>query len=467
MAERLDTNLVSKYSAALDVNKELNFIVSDESTENENINEALTDRLAFYLSLENIHYTQAENISFDLMKIESAKKALPSISIETKVIKTLTEVSLKLGIDSLRAPILASYVARASAAFSNNAEILEKDILTSIELVLSHRAKVLPEIDDFSDDNNQNQPSQDTNKNESSDDTGQANAIPPEMLLDAIKSSLSPEVLKHLMDRSRSLKSTRSHSGVGKRKLSNRRGRPLPSRIGKLDNTKRLDIVETLKSAAPWQKIRKKRLKTDHNKVIIRSDDIRIKRHEEQSDRLIIFVVDASGTSALGRLGETKGAIEILLSEAYAKRDQVSLISFRGKRAEIELPPTRSLVQTKKRLAELPAGGGTPLASALSVSYNLALQAKNRGLTPSLAFLTDGKGNIALDETPSRIVSASEAEDLAHKISASNIPTIVIDTSNRPQHQAKTLAKNLDATYLALPRADAKRLSTAVAAVMD
>ena len=259
MAERLDANLVSKYAKALDVNKDLHFIVSDESTENENINDALTDRLAFYLSIENIHYTQAEHISFNLTKIEAAKKALPSISIKTAVIKTLTEVSLKLGIDSLRAPILASYVARASAAFSNNAEILEKDILTSIELVLSHRAKVLPHINDFNDDDNRNEPAHEMHNEESYSDTSQANAIPPEILLDAIKSSLSPEVLKHLTDRSKNLQSSKTNSGAGKRKLSNRRGRPLPSRSGKLDNTKRLDITETLKSAAPWQKIRKKR----------------------------------------------------------------------------------------------------------------------------------------------------------------------------------------------------------------
>ena len=177
--------------------------------------------------------------------------------------------------------------------------------------------------------------------------------------------------------------------------------------------------------------------------------------------------MDASGTSALGRIGETKGAIEILLSEAYDRRDQVALISFRGQTAQMELPPTRSLVQTKKKLAGLPAGGGTPLASSLSVSYNLALQAKNRGLTPSLAFLTDGKGNIALDGTPSRTISASETKNLAQKISFAKIPAIVIDISNRPQGEAKDLAKNLMATYLALPRADSRQLSTAVTAVMD
>ena len=466
MAERLEASLVCKYSKALDLNNNLSFIVSDESTDEETIGEALKDRLAFSVSIENLHYSQTKHILFDLTKIKLAQEALQSIPIDNNVIKTLTEVCVRLGIKSLRAPILASYAARASAAFSNNAKILEEDIVTSIKLVLSHRARILPDENDVSEDEEQQTNPPEKNENNPSEDSLEP-TIPAEMLLDAIKSSLSPEVLKNLIDRSKNLKAQKNNSGSGKTKLSNRRGRPLPSRAGKLDNTKRLDITETLKAAAPWQTIRKKRSLNNYSRIIIRSEDIRIKRHEEQSDRLIIFTVDASGTSALGRLGETKGAIEILLSEAYARRDQVALISFRGQTAQIELPPTRSLVQTKKRLAGLPAGGGTPLASGLSVSYNLALQAKSRGLTPSLAFLTDGKGNITLDGTPSRAVSALETKDLAQKISFSKIPTIVIDISNRPQDEAKDLARNLTANYLALPRADSRRLSTAVTAVMD
>ena len=467
MAERLEPSLVCKYSTALDLNNELSFLVSDESTDEEIISEALQDRLAFSVSIENLHYSQTKNLLFDLTKIQLAQDALPSILIDNNVIKKLTEVCVKLGIESLRAPILASYAARASAAFSNNQKIMDQDIITSIKLVLSHRATKLPDETDLTEDDNQQQTNPPDNNETKLSEESLEPTIPAEILLDAIKSSLSPQVLKNLIDRSKNLKSQKNNSGSGKTKLSNRRGRPLPSRAGKLDNTKRLDITETLKSAAPWQTIRKKRSLKNCSKIIIRSEDIRIKRHEEQSDRLIIFTVDASGTSALGRLGETKGAIEILLSEAYARRDQVALISFRGQTAQIELPPTRSLVQTKKRLAGLPAGGGTPLASGLSVSYNLALQAKSRGLTPSLAFLTDGKGNIALNGTPSRVISASETKDLAQKISSAKIPTIVIDISNRPQSEAKDLARNLMATYLALPRADSRSLSTAVNAVMD
>jgi magnesium chelatase subunit D len=84
--------------------------------------------------------------------------------------------------------------------------------------------------------------------------------------------------------------------------------------------------------------------------------DVRVRQFEERSDRAIIFVVDASGSAALARLAEAKGAIELLLGEAYARRDHVALVAFRGDGADILLPPTRSLVQTKRRLGQFRAG---------------------------------------------------------------------------------------------------------------
>jgi magnesium chelatase subunit D len=115
----------------------------------------------------------------------------------------------------------------------------------------------------------------------------------------------------------------------------------------------------------------------------------------------------------MNRLGEAKGAVELMLAQAYSKRDHVALIGFRDGRADILLPPTRSLVQAKKNLAALAAGGGTPLAMGMNSALNLAALVRRSGKLPSMAFLTDGKGNIDLEGQPGRQKAMSDAAHIA------------------------------------------------------
>ncbi|ARE40114.1 Protoporphyrin IX Mg-chelatase subunit D [Rhodovulum sp. P5] len=167
------------------------------------------------------------------------------------------------------------------------------------------------------------------------------------------------------------------------------------------------------------------------------------------------------------RLAEAKGAVELLLAEAYARRDHVALVSFRGEEAELLLPPTRSLVQTKRRLAALPGGGGTPMAAGLKTALEVAIQAKGRGMTPTVALLTDGRANIALDGTPNRALAAEDAQKMATAIRFNGFPSMVIDMGNRPERSLKALADTLGGPYIPLPRADSNRLSSAVSAALD
>ena len=132
-------------------------------------------------------------------------------------------------------------------------------------------------------------------------------------------------------------------------------------------------------------------------RILIRKDDFRISRFKQRTETTTIFVVDASGSAALHRLAEAKGAVELLLADCYIRRDQVALIAFRGSVAELLLPPTRSLARAKRSLAGLPGGGGTPLAAGLDAAFALSDSIRRKGQTPTVVVLTDGRANIARD----------------------------------------------------------------------
>ena len=126
------------------------------------------------------------------------------------------------------------------------------------------------------------------------------------------------------------------------------------------------------------------------------------------------------------------------------------------------MPATRSLVQAKKKLADLPGGGGTPIASGLEKAVEISITARNKGLTPTIAIMTDGKANISLEGQVDKKQALSDSEKFCMVIQNLKIPAIVIDTSNRPQQPAKDLAQKANAKYIPMPRADAKKLSNAI-----
>ncbi|MGR3541071.1 MAG: VWA domain-containing protein, partial [Hasllibacter sp.] len=211
----------------------------------------------------------------------------------------------------------------------------------------------------------------------------------------------------------------------------------------------RLDLVATLRAAAPFQRLRA----APDGRARILPSDVRLKRFESRSDRLLIFAVDASGSAAAARLAEAKGAVEVILAESYAARDHVALVAFRGEGAETVLPPTRALVRAKRALAGLPGGGGTPLAAGLAAALAEARVARGRGLSPAVAVLTDGRANVPLEGPPDRARAAADAERVARLIAADGIAALVCDTGLRPSPALARLSEAMGARYLPLPRA--------------
>ncbi len=196
--------------------------------------------------------------------------------------------------------------------------------------------------------------------------------------------------------------------------------------------------------------------------MIVRRDDFRVARFAERSATTTIFAVDASGSAAAARLAEAKGAVELLLAEAYVSRAEVALVAFRGVHAEVVLPPTRSLARAKRVLADLAGGGGTPLAAGIATAAALATVERRRGRTPAVVVLTDGRANIAGDGTASRERAAADALAAARGLASDGTATVFIDTSARPRPEGAALAAAMRARYAALPAAGAAAMAGVV-----
>jgi magnesium chelatase subunit D len=229
-----------------------------------------------------------------------------------------------------------------------------------------------------------------------------------------------------------------------------------------------LNIIETLRAAAPWQRLRRVEAAMHPNekhrpaRIEVRRADFHVTRFKQRAETTTIFVVDASGSAALHRLAEAKGAVELLLADCYVRRDRVALLAFRGIRAELLLPPTRSLARAKRSLASLPGGGGTPLAAGIDAAIALADAAQRKGETPVVIFLTDGRANVARDGKGGRARAEEEALTAGRMLRMAGLTAMLVDTSPQPQPQARRLATEMSAAYLPLPHAGAMAISRAV-----
>ncbi|MGB8814059.1 MAG: magnesium chelatase subunit D [Paracoccaceae bacterium] len=454
MAERCPPGLSARLARWLDQAGPCLIALDEGAEPEESLPSALTDRLGLFLALDDLAYSETEPLVLPSDQIAAARARLPYTTLPKSALESLTTVAAVMGIASLRAPLLALAVARALAAWRGEAVASDSTLRHAAELALAHRGD-LPAPPD---DREAPPPPAEPGEADTEQPERQSDRIPDEILLAAVRAALPADLLARLAA-GKATRTAKGSSGTGATRKGNHRGRPLPPRPGTPGSGKRIDLVATLRAAAPWQPLRRSTAVTDSLRLEIRQSDLRLKRYQETSDRVLIFAVDASGSSALSRLAEAKGAVELLLAQAYARRDHVALIAFRGQAAELLLPPTRSLVQTKRRLSGLPGGGGTPLAAGLRMAFDLGLQTRARGMTPTIALLTDGRGNIALDGSTNRDTAEADALQLARAICAAAIPALVLDIANRPQPGLKRMAEILGAPYLPLPRADAHRLS--------
>ena len=453
MAERLREATAGRLAQTLD-DKDIALVALDDGRESdEGPADALLDRVAFKCDL-----SRAASLDHD--KIVPKPLSISHVAeLEDEQLAALAAVSVALGIGSVRPMLFALTAARAHAALHRRKKVRHEDLSAAVSLVLAPRATQLPQ--------EQLQESEPAPPPDRADDPGnndreQSSELPPEeMLIEAALASIPPDVLAKIA--AGKLRRSAGGGTSGKRSMSKLRGKPLGARPGIPRGGARLALIDSLRAAAPWQPLRRhERGDESPTALFVEKDDLRIRRFEERAGSVTIFCVDASGSAAVARLAEAKGAVERILAQAYVKRSEVALIAFRGGGAEMLLPPTRSLTRARRALSELPGGGGTPLASGLQLGLQMAEAISSRGRTPFLVCLTDGSANIAADGTPGRAQAKEDAHAAARALALRGIDSIVIDISPRPRAEAAELAQAMQVRYLPLPMADAAALERAV-----
>ena len=416
MAERLPSATAVHITAAMDARETIverdglslrmparfGVIALDEGLDDEFAPGSLGDRLGFHVDLNEIPIREADEFAMDRAAISAARERLSALRTNEKQVEAMCTAAAALGIVSLRAPMLALRVACASAALSAHDAVDQDDIALAARLVLAPRALVFPQEQEpeHPEQPQEQPPSKSADDDKADTDNPDIDRALDEVILAAVQAALPPDVLAAL--RGSSMRSRgRSQGKAGALQKSNKRGRPAGVSRGELRGGAKLNVIETLRAAAPWQPLRRREAaasgETSRPRILIRKDDFRISRFKQRTETTTIFVVDASGSAALHRLAEAKGAVELLLADCYIRRDQVALIAFRGSAAELLLPPTRSLARAKRSLAGLPGGGGTPLAAGLDAAFALSDSIRRKGQTPTVIVLTDGRANIARD----------------------------------------------------------------------
>ncbi len=504
MAERVSRSLAARLAAGLDA-AGFALVILDESLPDEpGPWEGLADRLSLSVDLRDESAWRALDSLAELghsAPARSASKASLSLavsaqpgarrdawqmSLDDRGRSELCRAATLLGIASHRPILQAACVARLKAMADGRTQVSEADLAFALRQVLVPRARQLPALeadgvvepphdagqspppdraaDDLSADSAADEPPPgETSEPDLPPDTDQLPDGAAERMVEAALASLPAGLLALLAAGAAVRGNGARAAGAGSITLRGRgRARSIGARRGQPRAGERIHLLATLRAALPWQRLRQA-LPGHRAPIRLRPDDLHVHREVRRRGTTTVFVVDASGSTALQRLAEAKGAVELLLADCYVRRDRVALVSFRGTGAEVLLAPTRSLVAARRALAALPGGGGSPVAAGLELAARMSEQLVRAGDDVQLVVLTDGRANLSRDGQPGRERAAMEAGAMARQLAPLAAQRVLIDTSVRPEAAAQRLAEALDARYLPMPFARARDIREAIA----
>ncbi|NML49822.1 putative cobaltochelatase [Streptomyces sp. R302] len=416
-------------------------------------------------------------------RIVAARELLPKVVLGDAPLLQIAATCAAFEVDGMRADIVMARTATALAAWAGRDEVTSEDVRQAALLALPHRRRRNPfdapgldedkldeTLEEFKGDENDDDPDPgpdgpgDGGPGDGGPDGGGGGVPPQAEGGDVPEEAPAPgpgpqgageraAVKAAEPFRTRMLSVPGLGDGAAGRRSRARteHGRTTGSTRPRGALTK-LHLAATVRAAAPHQRARGR----SGTGLVVRRDDLRQAVREGREGNLVLFVVDASGSmAARKRMGAVKGAVLSLLLDAYQRRDKVGLVTFRGRGAELALPPTSSVDAAAARLEELPTGGRTPLSAGLLKAHDVLRVERLRDPSrrPLLVVVTDGR---ATGGGPDPVGLAARAARLH---AADGTAAVVVDCEAGPVRLglAGNLARDLGGTAVTLDelRADA------------
>ncbi|WP_326811954.1 putative cobaltochelatase [Streptomyces scopuliridis] len=425
-------------------------------------------------------------------RIVAARALLPEVRLGDAALLRIAATCAAFEVDGMRADIVMARTATALAAWAGRTDVLAEDVRQAALLALPHRRRRNPfdapgldedKLDDTLDEF-KGEDGDGGDDDPGPDGPGGGGGIPPQSGPEGSEGSEGPDTPPESGSgqddtpveaepepqgqprrggageqsavraaepfRTKTLSVPGLGEGAAGRRSRARteHGRTTGSRQPRGALTK-LHLAATVQAAAPHQRARGR----SGPGLVVRKDDLRQATREGREGNLVLFVVDASGSmAARRRMSAVKGAVLSLLLDAYQRRDKVGLITFRGKEAEVALPPTSSVDAAAARLESLPTGGRTPLAAGLLKAHDVLRVERMRdpARRPLLLVVTDGRA------TGARTAGGADPVALAARAArlhaSEGTASVVVDCESGPVRLglAASLAADLEGTAITL-----------------
>ncbi|MDT5270583.1 MAG: magnesium chelatase subunit [Acidobacteriota bacterium] len=411
-------------------------------------------------------------------KVTRASALYPEVEVPRAVLRQVAELCLRLGVDGHRGEITLTRAARALAALEGRRAVSAADVRRVAPMSLRHRLRRDP-LEQGGGSSRVERATEEVFgrdevelKTNSSGDGARRSAASVEGIDEEEGHAGRDENVIVLPPAEVGLRQDALAQGEhGRTRTPQHTGTPACRRVGSGGSTfsargryagatplksegGRVALDATLRAAAVSRAV--------HGTGFhVAPESLRFKRYRSRSGTLFIFVVDTSGSMALNRIEQAKGALAQLLRRSYVNRDRVALLVFRAEGSELLLPPSSSVSRARALLDALPVGGATPLASALLRALEVARRAAtSEARRVRLVVFTDGRANVPLTEKIDKD-SAARRERIRREILALGTSlakacdaSVVVDTQGRftGGGEGRFLSGALGGGYVRLPQ---------------